>query len=182
MPGLFNNNTKHNTMPRPDTSRIFSYFVRYIDQVEEDDVMTALRNQSITFPAFLKSIPAEKRLYRYAEGKWSIQEVLLHIIDSERIFAYRALCFARKETQPLPGFDENLYADNSNADHRNWDDLVEEFVTVRKSNEILFASFSPSQLEAEGIASDNPNYVLAIGFIMAGHVNHHTKVIRDRYL
>jgi hypothetical protein len=169
-------------MPRPDNSRIYPYFIRYIDQVEEDDLMTALHNQASSFEAFLLGIPDSKRLFRYAEGKWSIQEVLQHIIDSERIFAYRALCFSRKETQPLPGFDENTYADNSAADSRHWNDLVEEFKTVRKSTEILFASFTPEHLEAGGFANGNPNYVLALGFIMAGHVNHHAKVIKERYL
>lgn len=169
-------------MPRPDNTRVFPYFVRYIDQVEEDDLMTALRNQASSFITFLAGIPESKRLFRYADDKWSIHEVLQHIIDTERIFAYRALCFSRKETQPLPGFDENTYADNSAADSRRWDDLVEEFKAVRKTTEILFASFTAEQLEAEGIASGNPNYVLALGFIMAGHVNHHAKVIKERYL
>ncbi len=169
-------------MPRPDASKVYSYFLRYIDQVEEDDLMTAFQNQSVAAAAFLDSIPAEKRLFRYAEGKWSIQEVLLHMIDTERIFAYRALCFARKETQALPGFDENLYADNSNADNRDWDNLVEEFKAVRKSTEILFASFTEEQLQAQGVASGNPNYVLALGFIAVGHINHHVKVVKERYL
>lgn len=169
-------------MPRPDSSKVFSYFLRYIDQVEENDLMPALKNQAASFTEFLNSIPADKRLYRYAEGKWSIQEVLQHIIDCERIFAYRALCFSRKETQPLPGFEEDLYADNSNADNRKWDDLVEEFKAVRKTTEMLFASFSKEQLQATGVASGNPNYVLALGFIMAGHVNHHQKVMKERYL
>lgn len=169
-------------MPRPDLSRVPQFYHRYINHVEENDVLPALQNQAATFLQFLHDIPADKRSYRYGPGKWTIQEVLQHIIDAERIFAYRALCFARKEQTSLPGFDENDYAGNSKAGKRNWDDMVEEFNTVRHGNAILFRSFDNEQLETTGIANNNPVYVMAIGFIMAGHVTHHREVLKERYL
>jgi hypothetical protein len=169
-------------MPRPDLTRIPEYYHQYINQVPEDDLLTALRNQHLNAVAFLKSIPALKYHYRYAEGKWALKEVLQHMLDAERIFAYRALCFARQDATPLPSFDENLYAENCKAVNRNWNDMVEEFSAVRKSTEILFRSFDTEQLETSGIASGKPMYVMGIGFIIAGHVEHHIRVIREKYL
>jgi hypothetical protein len=169
-------------MSRPDLTRVPDYFHNYIGQVSENDLLTAFTNQGPAFTAFLESIPTDKRTYRYGPGKWSIQEVLQHIIDAERVFAYRALCFARKDSTPLPSFDENIYADNSKADKRDWSDLVEEFKTVRRGTEILFRSFDKEQLETAGIASGKSNYVLGIGYILAGHVNHHMRIIKERYL
>ncbi len=169
-------------MPRPDLTRVPDFYHNYIKQVEENDLMEALTKQTPSFIQFLKDIPADKRDYRYAEGKWTIKEALQHIIDAERIFAYRGLCFARKDTTPLPSFDENSYAANSKADKRNWEELVEEFKAVRKSTEIMFGSFDEEQLESAGTASGKSNYSRAIGFILVGHVNHHVKVIRERYM
>jgi hypothetical protein len=169
-------------MPRPDLTRVPDYFHKYINQVEEDDLVKALKKQTRSFLKFLDEIPKNKREYRYAEDKWTIKEVLQHIIDAERIFAYRALCFARKDATPLPGFDENSYAANSKAEQRKWKDLVNEFRTVRQSTEILFSSFDDEQLETSGSASGKPNYVLGIGFIIAGHINHHINIIKERYL
>jgi hypothetical protein len=169
-------------MPRPDLSRVPEYYHNYINQVPESDLMEAFRIQTPSFNRFLKELPADMIDYRYAEGKWTIKEMLQHIIDAERIFSYRALCFARKDATPLPSFDENEYAANAKADKRNWNDLQEEFNSVRRSTEILFASFDKEQLETSGTASGHSNYVLGIGFILAGHVNHHLKIIRERYL
>jgi hypothetical protein len=169
-------------MSKPDLSRVTGFYHRYINLVKEEDLVTALKNQSDSFPAFLASIPVEKREYRYAEDKWTIKEMLQHIIDTERIFAYRGLCIARKEQASLPGFDENEYADNSKAGTRNWDDLVEEFMATRRSNEILFSSFDTEQLETNGTANGNPVYVLPIGFMMVGHIEHHVNVLKERYL
>ena len=101
---------------------------------------------------------------------------------SERVFTYRALRFARKDNTPLPGFDENLFAQTAKADKRNWDDMAEEFTALRRSSEAMFASFDNEQLEAEGNASERSIYVLAIGYIVAGHVNHHCQIIKERYL
>jgi uncharacterized damage-inducible protein DinB len=169
-------------MARPDLSRAPKPFHTYINKVTENDVMDALRNQTPLFIEFLEKLPAAKRDYRYAKDKWTIKEMLQHIVDAERVFAYRALCFARKEAASLPSFDENDYADNSKADARKWEELIEEFRLMRKSNEIMFGSFDNEQLESSGIVNNNPNYVLAMGFTMVGHINHHLGVIKERYL
>jgi len=169
-------------MPRPDLSRVPAYFHNYINQVPEKDLLTALTNDTHSIIEFLKKIPAKKHHYRYAEGKWTIKEVLLHIIDVERVFNYRALCFSRKDPTPLPGFDENIFAENAGANQRNWDDLVEEFISVRQSTFSLYRSFNSDQLEASGISNNNTNYVLGWGFITVGHSHHHTRLLKERYL
>jgi uncharacterized damage-inducible protein DinB len=169
-------------MPRPDFSRIPDFYHNYINQTEGDDLNDVLKKQTRSFEKFLDEIPKAKRNYRYADGKWTVKEVLQHIIDGERIFAYRALCFARKDATPLPGFEENDYAANSKAGQRKWKDLVNEFHAVRQSTELLFSSFDDEQLESNGNASGKSNYVSGIGFIIAGHANHHIKVIKEKYL
>jgi hypothetical protein len=168
-------------MPRPDLTRVPEYYHRYINQVPENDLMTALENQTGSFIKLLKKIPAEKVNYRYAKGKWTIKEVLQHIIDTERVFAYRALCFARGESAPLPSFDENLYADNSKASKRDWKDLIEEFKAVRQSTYYLFDSLDKKQLDSTGVASGNPVYVLGLCYIVVGHVHHHVNILKERY-
>lgn len=168
-------------MPRPDMSRVPVFYHKYIEQVEGDDLNEILSKQGITMTAFLHDIPAEKRDFRYGPDKWTIREVIQHIMDAERVFAYRALCIARGEQQPLPGFDENLYADNAQCTNRKWADMCEEFRVLRRANEILFASFNDKQLEAAGTASGWPVYVLGIGYMLAGHAQHHINILTDRY-
>lgn len=167
---------------RPDLSRVGNVYHNYINLVKEDELAEAFVKESASFIRFLDTIPAEKYDYRYAEDKWTIKEVLQHIIDAERIFSYRALRFARKDKTPLPGFDENSFAAASKADARNWDKLVEEFKVVRRSSELLFHSFDEEQLQSDGISSNASNYVLALGFILIGHTMHHQKILKERYL
>ena len=169
-------------MPRPDLSRVPEFYHGYISKVKENDLMSALQNSTSELFSLLKAIPEEKHDYRYAEGKWTIKEVVQHMLDGERVFTYRALRFARKDDTALPGFDENLFAQTAKADKRNWNDMVEEFTALRKSTEAMFASFDNEQLEQTGIASENSIYVLGIGFIVAGHVNHHCQIVKERYL
>lgn len=169
-------------MPRPDPATVPVYFNRYINQAPGNDINKVLQEQSKELFRFLSRIPEGKRNYRYAKGKWTIREVLQHMIDTERVFAYRALCFSRQDQTPLPSFDENLYAANANASKREWKDLIEEFKAVRRSTEILYQSFSKKQLNSFGTASNHPISVQAIGFIVAGHVNHHLSVLKERYL
>lgn len=169
-------------MPRPDLSRVPEFYHGYISKVKEDDLIAGLKSSTKNLFELLSSIPAEKHDHKYAEGKWTIKEVVQHMLDGERVFTYRALRFARKDDTPLPGFDENLFAQTAKADKRNWNDLVEEFAALRKSSEAMFASFDNEQLEQSGVASENSTYVLGIGYIVAGHVNHHCGVIRERYL
>jgi hypothetical protein len=167
---------------RPDLSRVGDWYHNYINQVPGDDLLKAFKSESPALLRFFGEIPAELRLHRYAEGKWSIQEVVQHLIDAERIFNYRALRFARKDPTPLHGFDENHYVANARAEARAWDDLVEELKYVRISSELLFKSFNEEELESDGISSNNPMYVRGIGYIIIGHAMHHQRIIRERYL
>ena len=169
-------------MPRPDLSRVPEFYHGYISKVKEDDLMSGLRSSTKGLFELLKSIPPEKHDYSYGEGKWTIREVVQHMLDGERVFTYRALRFARKDDTPLPGFDENLFAQTAKADKRSWSELVEEFAALRKATESMFASFDAEQLEQSGVASENSTYVLGIGYIVAGHVNHHCQIIKERYL
>ena len=169
-------------MPRPDLSRVPEWYHRYINQVKEDELSTAFKNQASEFNRLLNEIPVDKRDYRYGIDKWTIREVVQHIIDGERIFAYRSLCIARKDKTPLPSFDEKSYADNSKAGKRKWEDMIEEFQTIRHSNEIMFNSFDAEQLDSTGTASGKSVYVLGLGYVLVGHVNHHMGIIRERYL
>lgn len=169
-------------MGRPDLSRVPEWYHGYINKVKEDDLSAAFNSQTSAFMKFLEELPEAKRDYRYADDKWTVKEVLQHIIDAERIFAYRALRFARKDSTPLPGFDENEYAKNALVTNRGWNNMVEEFSALRKSTELMFASFSDEELELSGIASEKPVYVLGIGFIIIGHIAHHWDIIKERYL
>lgn len=169
-------------MSNVDLSRVYSYFHRYINLVTEDDLEKAFEKHQGDLVSFLKNIPKEKWNYRYAEGKWSIKEVVQHIIDAERVFSYRALCFARKDQTPLPSFDENIFAANAKADGRTKKDLIKELKVVQESSALLFTSFDEEQLEQPGIASNNPTYVKGIAYILLGHALHHKKILEERYL
>jgi uncharacterized damage-inducible protein DinB len=169
-------------MPKPNASDYPEYFGKYINQVTEENLDEAFKNQFPKIDSFLRSIDEAKSNYAYAEGKWTLKELLQHIIDAERIFNYRALCFARKETLSLPSFDENLYAQNSDANTRNWKRLSNELINVRRSTEDLFNSFSDEMLPHKGMANNNSTSVLSLGFIIIGHVTHHIKVAEEKYL
>lgn len=169
-------------MPRPDLSRVPAFYHGYIKLVKEHDLMDAFERTTPHFLHFFETLPPQKRDYRYAEGKWTVKEVLQHIIDGERVFCYRALRFARKDPTPLPGFDENLFAETAKAHLRDWHSLLEEFKAVRRATALLFASFDEEQLNASGTANNHPNYVLGIGYIIVGHAMHHVRVIEERYM
>ncbi|MES1219693.1 MAG: DinB family protein [Bacteroidota bacterium] len=169
-------------MARPDLSLVPAFYHNYINQVLGDDLTKAFKKESPSLFEFIETIPIEKYDYRYAEGKWTLRELLQHMIDAERVFAYRALRFARKDLTPLPGFDENKYAANSKADKRSWEDLTDEFKVVRKSSEYLFSAFDEDQLNATGISNNNSIPVLALGYIIIGHPIHHMNIITQRYL
>jgi hypothetical protein len=134
------------------------------------------------FIRFVQNLPMDKFDYRYTEGKWTIKEIIQHIMDTERILAYRALRISRNDSTPLPGFDENSYADNTSANTRSLQDLLTELSAVRHSNLLLFKSFSKEQLLRIGTASDQPISVRAIGFMLIGHQKHHQKVFAELYL
>ena len=131
---------------------------------------------------FFETIPDAKLEYRYAEGKWTPKEILLHLIDTERVFAYRALQFARAKDVVIKGFDQDEFAANSNANDRTIKNLLEEYRAVRTATVILFSSFSNNTLLQMGVASDSPLSVRASGFIISGHEKHHIAILNERYL
>lgn len=153
----------------------------YIDTVK-GNVMTVLSGQMKTFPEFLQQIPRNKAEYAYAEGKWTVKEVIGHVLDTERIMAYRALCFARNDTKALPGFDQEDFVANARFNERSLKSFAEEFVLIRQSNLLLFKSFNDHELTRKGLASDRLISVRAFLYIIAGHLNHHRNIISERYL
>ena len=169
-------------MSKPNSNDYPEYFGNYINQVTESDIKEAFSNQTLVIKEFLVSISEEQSTYAYAPGKWTIKEILQHLIDGERIFDYRALCIARGETVSLPSFDENAYAANMHANDRSWEDLVTEFQNLRNSSVDMFNSFTESMMNAKGVANNNCITVLSVGFVTVGHTTHHFKVIKERYL
>ena len=165
-----------------DLSRVPAFYHNYIGLVAETDLKKAFQLHETELIQLLNGIPEEKWDHRYAEGKWSIKELVQHMIDAERIFCNRALRFARKDSTELPGFDENLFAETSGAAARNKKDLVDEMATVQKSSSQLFNSFDNEQMEQSGISNGKSIYVKAIGFIIIGHVIHHRNILLERYL
>ncbi|APY00353.1 putative damage-inducible protein DinB [Lacinutrix venerupis] len=160
------------------------YFQPYIDRIGDLILLDGLEDGLDKTIQFFKSIPAEKLEYSYAEGKWSIKEIINHLIDSERVFAYRALRFARKDKTPVAGFEENDYAIESFANNRTIEDLLEEYILVRKSTIALYKTFGSDSeiLKRTGIASGGEVSVRALGFLVSGHEKHHCEVIKERYL
>ena len=158
------------------------FFESYISLVTENDTMEAFKNQLPQIESLLQSINEEKSKFAYAEGKWTLKELLQHMIDTDRIFSYRAMCFARKETTSLPSFDENLYAQNSNANERTWSSLCNEFLNLRKSTEDMFESFTEEMLATKGTANNNQISVRSLASAIIGHAYHHIMIIKERYL
>jgi uncharacterized damage-inducible protein DinB len=159
-----------------------SFNATYIKALEDVNLIEELESGLNQMVSFMSSIPADKLEYRYAEDKWTIKDILLHLIDAERIFAYRALRIGRGDKTPLAGFEENDYVPNAMANCRSLESLLEEFQFVRNSTLSLFNSFSNEQLLYLGTASDNTISVRAIGFVISGHQKHHLKIIKERYL
>jgi len=169
-------------MTRPDPTEYAPYFGKYVSLVEGDDIIAALSDQLDDTLGLLHNLSEPQGDLRYAPGKWSIKEVIGHLIDSERIFAYRALRFARNDQRPLPGFDENSYVANSNYGARRLADLAEEFEIVRKGNLYFFRHLGGADWDRRGKANDNEISVRALAYNIAGHELHHLGIIRERYL
>jgi len=167
---------------RPQEVEAAPYYFTYINQVTGDDVVGIIESQLEESLAFFSGISEESSLYRYAPEKWSIRQVLNHVTDTERAFAFRALWFARGFEAPLPSYDQNVAASGARADRILWASHVEEFRRVRLSTISLFRNMPEEAWMRSGIASDNPFSVRALAFITAGHVIHHVTVLRKRYL
>ena len=169
-------------MPKPDLSSVPEWYHKYVMAVPEDNLAQAFQSHSILLQGTLEGMPETAWDYRYAPGKWSIKEMVQHIVDAERIFCYRALSFARKEGAALPGFDEVAYALNSKADKRSSASLLEELKVVQQGSILMFLSFDEEQLATSGIANGALVSVNAVGFILIGHCLHHLSILRERYL
>lgn len=159
-----------------------AFYATYVNSLEDFSLIEGLEKGVEQVVSFMKSISIDKLEYRYAEGKWTIKDILLHLIDAERIFSYRALRIGRGDKTPLPGFEENDYVPHAMANNRTLESLLEEYKTVRNSTLYLFKNFSNEQLLYLGTASDNIISVRAIGYIISGHQNHHLRIIKERYL
>lgn len=158
------------------------FYKNYITALGTADLFEVLNNSLEDLLTTIKNLPEEKLNYKYQEGKWTIKELVQHIIDAERVLSYRALRFSRNDATDLPGFNEDWYVDNSNGNDRNINDLLEEFTLLRKTNISLFKSFTNEMFELFGSIEGNDMSVRALGFIIAGHQMHHLKIIKERYL
>lgn len=166
---------------RPQQGDYNSYFDNYISLVKGENILAALESNTTATADFLKSIPEEKGDYAYAADKWSVKQVIIHITDTERVFAYRALTIARGDKTPLPGYDENTWASNCAAEKRTLADVIAEFLSVRQSTIHLVKSFDDIMFSKKGIANNNPASVIALLFVIAGHELHHLYVLKERY-
>lgn len=169
-------------MTKPDLAAVPPFYKGYVENVKDLDVMEALQESSRITLYLLRGIPEEMGEYRYDVGKWSIKELMNHMMDAERIFAYRALRFSRNDQTHLHGFEENDYAGVANAHGRSIAQLTDEMERLRLTTVDLYASFTPAMLNLEGIANMSRLSVLNLGYVIAGHETHHRKVIAERYL
>ena len=172
-------NMKSNQLPINEYADFYKSYIQVLEDVELIEELEICLHE---FIKFVQNIPMDKFDYRYEVGKWTIKEIIQHLIDSERVFSYRALRISRNDKTPLPGFNENDYVDNSNGNNRNLQGLLTELAVVRQATLSLFNSFSQEQLTKIGIASNNKVSVRAIGFIIIGHQKHHQKIFTERYL
>ncbi|MGZ3874440.1 MAG: DinB family protein [Mucilaginibacter sp.] len=165
---------------RPQTDEYSAYAARYVDLVGNEPIMDILERQKNASWDFFTKIKPDKAAYAYAEGKWTIKQVLGHMADTERVFAYRALVFSREQIT-LPGFDQDVYMEQATFNSRPLEDIAKEFKIVRESSLYLFRSMSEQQSMQKGIASGNPFSVRAYAYMIAGHELHHMKILNERY-
>ena len=166
---------------RPEPTEHAPYFGRYISLVPDGDILAVMVAQPADLRRVLGALPESKERYRYAEGKWSVREVLGHLIDGERVFGYRALCVARGDSNPLPSFDEKAFAQSSPHDSYPLAELLDEFEALRKSEVLFFRQLRPEDWTRIGVANNLPTSPRALAYTMAGHVLHHLNGLRDNY-
>lgn len=167
---------------RPNSDEAAPYYFTYINQVTDEDVVSLLEKQSEEAPAFLGRISAEKSLYRYAPDKWTIREVVGHLSDTERVLVHRALWFARGLETPLPSFEQEIAVAKAQSDQIKWAEHIEEFRRVHLSSVSLFRNMPADAWMRQGMASGYSFTVRALAFIVAGHLTHHMRILRERYL
>jgi hypothetical protein len=169
-------------MTRPQTTEAAPYYFRYIDLITSEDIVPTIQSQMDETVRFLEGISEEKSLETYAPGKWTIREVLNHVNDGERLFLSRAFWFARGFQDPLPSFDQEVAVQAAQANQTSWAQLLAEFKTVRLATISFFNNLPVEAWSRTGVASDNPVTVRALAYIIAGHVAHHTQVLREKYM
>ena len=169
-------------MQRPAPTEYADFYVGYVSGVPDGEILTLLESEVDRTSSLLRGLTPEQASHRYGEGKWSVKEVVGHLIDTERMFGYRAHCFARQDPAHLPSFDQEDYAKSSNADDRPLNQLVDELNAVRQSNIVLFRSLDDAMWSRRGIGSDCEFTVRALAYIIVGHEIHHRAVIEERYL
>lgn len=167
---------------RPGADEYAPYYHRYIEKVRDGDVIEILREQSDAIRGLFARVPVERGRFAYAAGKWTLNEVMLHVADTERVFAYRALRIARADTTPLSGFEQDDWVPVSGASDRPLHSIVEEFVAVRAATVALFHALPEAAWARRGTASDKPVTVRALAWMIAGHSLHHEGIIREKYL
>ena len=167
---------------RPEPNEAASYYSTYIDRVTSDDIVDVLVKQLDEAYGFLSGISEEQSLHRYAPDKWSMRELLGHVNDGERVFMYRAMWFARGFEDALPSFDQEIGFKAAGSDNVSWADHVQEFNAIRSSTLSFFRNLPEEAWLRGGVASDNHVTVRAIAYIVAGHVDHHLAILRERYL
>jgi uncharacterized damage-inducible protein DinB len=170
------------TATQPDSNEYAPYYGKYLALVPAGDVVETLSRQLDETLSLLRGLSEDQAASRYAPGKWSIKEVVGHVLDTERIFGHRAFRFARNDQQPLPGFEQDGYVATAAFGNRRLSDLADEFEHLRRANLCLFASLDETAWLRRGVASDNEVSVRALAFIMAGHEAHHMQIVRERYL
>lgn len=158
-----------------------AFYKGYLEKVHEEDLTVGLLRSQEGFMGFLATLPHSKMNHSYAPGKWSVAELVQHVIDTERVLAYRALCFARNEQTPLPGFDQDAYAAHMKRDLWRIDDLISEYKTTRNATRTMFMGFNNVLLCRIGIASGTPMSTRAAGYTIIGHQEHHLNILRERY-
>ncbi len=166
----------------PAADEYFSYYGGYVSLVGSGNLLQTLYLRLNEAKSFYSSIESAKSLFRYADNKWSVREVLGHIIDTERIMSYRALSFARGDANALPGMDQDEFMKHSNFDERDWNGMIDEFISLRRANILMFENLPDDAWDRRGVASDHEITVRALGYIVAGHEIHHSRVVADRYL
>ena len=169
-------------MSAPKVDEFPPYFSRYISLVQASSPSAAIQVYSEKLIAFYTSLSEDKADYRYAAGKWTVKELLQHVIDAERVFSYRILCIARNDKTPLPSFNEDEYAAHSNASNRSLASLKAEFSALRRASDFLIASLQEAQLREVGTSSNLPVSANALCFILFGHLLHHQQILLERYL
>jgi len=170
------------TISKPDTTEYLPYYGKYVSLVPDGNILTVLNKQMEETASLLNSIPESRSDFRYAPDKWSIKELVGHMIDSERIFAYRALRFARNDKTPLPGYEQDDYVSNASVDSCTLTDLASELKSVRQSTVFLFKHLDENAWIRRGLANDSEASVRALAHIIAGHELHHREILRSRYL